>query len=138
MVESIQQIARKLDEMELKYTLEKRGEHEILKVGMATKAAVAPMFTFLPGGEETDLHIAVIPLTRCLPQKRIELLRVLNDLNCRYRYAKFSMDKDNDVIVRYDVARKNGTAGQTAVEIMLRMRNIIEECYPEIMRTIWA
>ncbi len=65
-------------------------------------------------------------------------LALVNRLNGTYRWAKFVIDEDQDLEVRCDAILAVENAGETVHELIGRLVGIIDEAYPEIMRSIWA
>ena len=65
-------------------------------------------------------------------------LRVCNDLNSKYRWVKFCIDKDNDVLCKMDAMLDINTAGEECMSLVRRMVGIIDETYPEFMKALWA
>ena len=64
---------------------------------------------------------------------------VVNGLNQKYKYAKFTMTKDGEICADYDfpVTIKDDEVGKVAVEIVLRFAQIVDEAYPEIMKNAY-
>ena len=65
---------------------------------------------------------------------------IVNSLNQKYKYAKFTMTKDGDICAEYDFPTtiKEEAVGTIAVEIVLRFAQIVDEAYPEIMQSVWS
>ena len=64
--------------------------------------------------------------------------KVCNDLNNQYRWVKFFIDKDGDVIAQIDAVVNEETCGKECMEMVGRMVNISDEVYPSIMKTLWT
>ena len=63
-----------------------------------------------------------------------------NELNRKYKYVKFSIDNDGDMTAQWDLPDNvpNEAVGATGVEILIRMFQIIDDVYPEVMKAIWS
>lgn len=70
--------------------------------------------------------------------KYADTLVLCNTLNSKYRWVKFYIDEDNDVIIEDDALVAGETSGAESLELAMRMVNIADEVYPEFMRTFFA
>ena len=64
--------------------------------------------------------------------------RVLNDCNNKFRWVKFYLDDDNDIVANADILFDELNVGFTCVEIVMRTASIIDDAYPAIMKGIWG
>ena len=92
---------------------------------------------FISTDDDNDVAVRIFGIVNASSDNIRPLLSVVNKLNCKYRYAKFSIDKDGDVNIEYDFPLSS-TPEDCAREIVLRLANIIDEAYPELMRAIWS
>ncbi len=93
---------------------------------------------FISTDDGNDVSVRVIGLIRVEANQRADIINVLNELNRKYRYVKFVCDNDNDINVEYDFPTSASNPAESALEMVLRVAKIIEEAYPEIMRTLWS
>ncbi|MBQ4099496.1 MAG: YbjN domain-containing protein [Clostridia bacterium] len=70
--------------------------------------------------------------------KKDSALKVCNDLNLKYRWVKFYVDDDDDVIVSMDAIIDRSTCGAECLSLVLRLVNILDDAYPEIAKARWA
>ena len=61
-----------------------------------------------------------------------------NELNAKYRWVKFYLDKDKDVCVSLDAYIDEHTVGEECLNLVRRMINISDEAYPLFMKALWA
>lgn len=61
-----------------------------------------------------------------------------NSLNAKYRWVKFYIDSESDVRCQADIVIEPETAGEECHELVIRIVDIVDEAYPEIMRALWA
>lgn len=61
-------------------------------------------------------------------------LVLCNSLNAKYRWCKFYLDKDSDLLVEADALVEINTVGSECAEMVSRMVDIIDGAYPDIMR----
>lgn len=137
-MDAIQEISRKLDELELHYRVTQGKKSDVIRMNMSTDSGAKMEYVIFPSGSQSDVSVRIFSLVKSPENKREDILKVCNELNSKFRYAKFVLDSDLDVNVEYDIARNNGALGETAMEIIVRFHKIINEAYPMLMRTIWA
>ncbi len=61
-----------------------------------------------------------------------------NSLNAKYRWVKFYLDEDQDIICECDAYVDQGTCGAECLALVRRLVNITDEAYPEFMRALYA
>ncbi len=71
-------------------------------------------------------------------EKILEVLVACNELNCKYKWISFYVDKDNDIMLHDDAILCPETAADEAFELMVRMLKIMEDIKPVIMKAIYA
>ncbi|MCD8117781.1 MAG: YbjN domain-containing protein [Oscillospiraceae bacterium] len=71
-------------------------------------------------------------------EKVMDVIVVCNSLNTQYRFVKFVVDSDNDLMNYSDAILTPETAGEECFEVLLRTLQIIDEARPTFMRTIYA
>ena len=57
-----------------------------------------------------------------------------NEMNQKYRWVKFYLDKDQDLTVSADAILDINSAGKECLELVLRLVHIIDESYVDFMR----
>lgn len=67
-----------------------------------------------------------------------DVLKVCNELNNRFRWVKFVIDKDNDVNIETDCIVSENTAGEVVLELVQRLCGIADDAYPELMKVIYG
>lgn len=68
----------------------------------------------------------------------IDVLKICNELNNRFRWVKFAIDKDNDINIEIDCIVNEETAGAVVLELVQRLCSIADEAYPELMKAIYS
>lgn len=88
---------------------------------------------------DNNKHISYIIANFCkVPEdKKDVLIKLMNDLNQKYRYAKFYIDEDNDINIRIDAMLPLDACGEFSVDYVGLIVDILDESYKEIMRGIW-
>ena len=94
------------------------------------------VFFFDDDGE--SVNIKCFSICKVTPDKLMDIYVKLNELNYNYRWIKFYLDEDNEVTQSGDAIIDEETAGEECFELLGRYVNILDDCYPEIMKALWA
>ena len=87
-------------------------------------------------GESAQLITS--PIANTPGEKTAKMLLVLNECNHKFRWVKFYLDNDNDVVANGDVIFDEQNVGDACIELVMRTASIIDDAYPEIMKGIWG
>ena len=74
----------------------------------------------------------------CPADKVQDMLVLCNSLNAKYKWLKFYVDKDSDIMVEDDAIVTADNAAAECFELLARRINILKEVKPEIMRLIYC
>ena len=83
-------------------------------------------------------QVVTSPIANVPAEKTAKMLLILNDCNHKFRWVKFYLDDDNDVIANGDAMFDEQNAGAACIELIMRTASIIDDAYPEIMKGIWG
>ena len=61
-----------------------------------------------------------------------------NELNNKYRWVKFYLDDDSDVVAQIDAYVDDETCGGECLSLVRRMVNIVDGGYPTLMQALIA
>ena len=86
----------------------------------------------------TSVQVATSPIANAPAEKAARVLLALNECNNKFRWVKFYLDSDNDVIANADVVFDEQNAGPACIELVMRTASIIDDAYAEIMKAIWG
>ena len=92
---------------------------------------------FISTDDDNDVAVRVTELMRVKADKTKAMLLVLNSLNKQYRFVKFTLDRDNDVGVQYDMPLEGDNLGECTIEMIMHFVQIIRGAYPKLIRTLW-
>ena len=91
------------------------------------------------GGDDNGTHVALRTVfERCPSDRLADMLIVCNSLNLQYRWLKFCIDNENDIMVEDDAILSPETAADECFELLARTVRILEEVKPTIMRAIYG
>ena len=88
---------------------------------------------------DNGVHVALRTVfEKCPADKVPDLLVACNALNVQYRWVKFCIDNDNDIMVEDDAIVSPETAGEECFELVIRTAQIINDVKPTLMRIIYS
>jgi len=93
---------------------------------------------FISTDNDNDVAVRLFSFVKVPDNKRTAVLETLNSLQRQYRYVGFALDNDNEVVISYDFPIRTTNAGEVAVEMFMRVWDIADKAYPELMKAIWA
>ena len=83
-------------------------------------------------------QVVTSPIANTPADKTAKMLLALNGCNHKFRWVKFYLDEDNDVIANGDVMFDEQNAAEACIELIMRTASIIDDAYADIMKAIWA
>ena len=104
------------------------------------------------GGDFTFTHVAIhvifdddggsaqiisSPIASTPVEKAARVMLTLNECNAKFRWTKFYLDDENDVISNGDVLFDEQNCADACIEMIMRTINIIDEAYADIMKAVW-
>ena len=97
---------------------------------------VAIHLVFDEDGESAQ--VLTSPIASVPAEKTAKLLLILNDCNHKFRWVKFYLDEDNDIIADGDVLFNEQNVGEACIEMIMRTASIIDDAYSDLMTGIWS
>lgn len=117
----------------------KRDDVSIVEAGFSGKNVAQIILRFFSNSEENDVALRAFDIAKYPPDRRALMCVALDEINSKYRYAKFVTNpKENTVQVEMDIPQSVTNVEEAAFELMLRAVRIIDEAYPTIMKVIWG
>ena len=71
-------------------------------------------------------------------EKTAAALIACNNANKQYRWIRFYLDEENDVIAEADAVVSEDSVFNETVELIIRMSGIVDSVYPSFMQARWA
>ena len=127
-----------LDQQGIKYRELENSKHPAVRIGynMENMDHLDVFFWFDEDGESLHFGSGVIAH---VPEAKTEVaLKALNQANYNYRWLKFFLDNDNDIVASGDQVLKPDVIGNTCTELLNRTLSICDEVYSDFMKAIWA
>ncbi|HAJ96585.1 MAG TPA: hypothetical protein DCO72_02460 [Ruminococcus sp.] len=106
----------------------------ILIAGMTGRATSFEVF-FISKDNDNDVSLRVPDLVHYDPMLTTPLLHAVNKLNCKYRYAKFTIDEEEQTVsIAFDVPLNAQNTGPIALELLARASRAVEDAYPVLIQ----
>lgn len=138
MFQAIRDIQTAFRSAGLKCGVENTGGNWVLQSGMTGKKATYHFLFIKEDDQGNDVAVRVIGLAT-IPKHRFDnAYEVLNRLQKKFRFIRFTLRSDGIVVVEYDFPATFEPIGKGAVEILIRLTQILDDCYPELMRATWS
>lgn len=96
--------------------------------GFDLKSGDAATIHFISMNDNNDVALRVFHFAKGDPAK---LQGVVNELNCRFRYAKFTL-RDGEVCLEMDVPQETTDVGKVAFELLARSLDIMAEASSDL------
>ena len=61
-----------------------------------------------------------------------------NAMNAKYRWVKFYLDDDYDLMCSIDTCFDYDTCGPTCMYLVKKVVNLVDESYPVFMKALWS
>ena len=95
--------------------------------------------TFLFLGEDgVSVQMMTVIKSMGNDEKFVEAVMACNQQNRRFRFVKFIVDDDNDIMALSDAILDVSTAGEECFELLVRTLKTIKEARPQIMKVIYS
>jgi len=133
-------ITQELDKANIRYTVKDDEEHSIVRVSFPVDNGPVASVYFISRDDDNDVSIRLFHLIDNIAEEKSEkILAAVNECNNLYRYTKFTFDKDA-VNVEYDLPAQSSDdcLGAQALEILIRLMNIVDKAYPVLMQAMWS
>lgn len=127
---------RFMDRNNIKYTDVKENVVKVVYTGDNLKTI--PVFVFFDADGDPLVSFKCWEIANFKDEKMAGGIVACNQLNNKYRWVKFYLDDDCDVVAQIDAYIDEDTCGSECTSLVKRMVNIVDEGYPTFMRAIWG
>lgn len=97
-----------------------------------------PVYVFFDKEDDPFVCYKCWEIAKFPEEKRAAGILVCNALNKKYRWVKFYVDDDGDLIAEMDALVDEETGGLECLSSVQRIVGIVDEAYPVIMKSLWA
>ena len=124
---------------DIKCKIREKGGMSLVEVAFRGRNFASVSLYFLSNAEGNDVAVRAANLVKFPPERLDKLYAACNDINRRYRFAKFVVDPEKDVVnMELDIPSRCENVGAVAEEMLIRAVRILDEVYPRLMRATWA
>ena len=89
--------------------------------------------------EDGDANIAVKSWNVAnFAGQRDAAIVLCNELNEKYRWVKFYVDEDADVVAELDAMIPEQNCGPVCMNVVRRVTSVVDDAYPFFMRELWG
>ena len=134
----IEDLMRKFNEVGIASEIGRRGTVCSVLAGLKTKKVRNLYAEFLVNADSEDVGIYIFDIASVMEEHRPDVLEMLNYINTNYRYVRFFIGESDTVCAACDVPKTATDIPATAVELFVRMSQLVDECYPYIMKSMWG
>ena len=86
-----------------------------------------------------DKFLSIYIVFESVPEDKLaDVIFLCNELNSKYKWATFYVDKDGDIVIHDDALLSPGSAADEAFELVIRLLDITKTCKSTIMKCIYA
>lgn len=127
-----------LEQRNVKYSISRSN---VVSVGYTGENCPSIRLHFFFGEDGRDVAIRSNSIVKIQKEKggqHLAALIVCSELNKKYRWIKFYLNDDNEIIAEDDAVIEPHTTGEECYKLLQREVDIIDEAYPGIMRAIWG
>lgn len=129
---AINEIHKAFNDAGLKHDVQEIGGKTILITGLSGKADNYRFFLIKDDDNGQDVALRILKISNCPRYRTDQALEVLNELQMKYRYLRFTIDGDGDIAGEYDFPSTYENIGKGAVEMCLRLTMILDDCISRI------
>lgn len=124
---------------DIKCKIREKGGMSLVEVAFRGRNFASVSLYFLSNAEGNDVAVRAANLVKFPPERLDKLYAACNDINRRYRFAKFVVDPEKDVVnMELDIPSRCENVGAVAEEMLIRAVRILDEVYPRLMQATWA
>lgn len=121
-------IKEALDAQDIRCDIAEGPDSSAVITGFDLKSGDAATIHFISMNDQNDVAMRVFHFAKGDPAK---LAKVVNDLNCQFRYAKFTL-RDDEVCLEMDIPQETANVGRVAFELLARSLDIMAEAAADL------
>lgn len=138
MKSTTQKFIKELENKEIVYEIlsEENDGNDVVKVLIV--GSNAKEITILISFEEGNTAMLVGCGIKVPENKKFSFLQKINELNCKYKWAKFELLDGNDLVLGREDKLYENNAGDIVLSSMANLFAIADDTYPEFMKIMWS
>ena len=124
---------------DIKCKIREKGGMSLVETAFSGRNFASVNLYFLSNTDGNDVALRVSGVVKFPPERLARLYEVCNELNRKYRYAKFVIDPEKNVVnMEMDIPSSCENVGAVAEELLVRAVAILDESIPRLMQATWA
>lgn len=131
---AIREIHRAFHEVGIKHEVQEIGDQSILVTGFTGNADNYKFIFVKDGIVGNDVALRILGISHCSDDNYDRAYEVLNELQLKYRFLRFTIDTDGDINGEYDFPTAYEEIGKGIVEMCLRLTLILDDCLTELKK----
>ena len=131
---AINEIHRAFNDAGLKHDVQQLGNKSILITGMTGNTDTYRFFFIKDSDGGNDVALRIFKISSCSRDQYDKVREVLNELQLKYRFLRFTIDDDGDINGEYDFPTSYDDIGKGAVEMCLRLTMILDNSIAALKR----
>ena len=135
--QATQEIYDAMMEADLKCRIQESDESSAVIAGVRGENCDFDIL-FISRDNDSDASMRIFNLAKFPADKMPAICTAVNECNGKYRYLRFTADDDNTITAGYDFPVRIDNVGTCAVELCMRAMDIVDNCYPIIMKAIYS
>ena len=128
----------KAEDPDLKIFTEEREDRSEVWLQFGIDNGGSYRIRFINTEDNNEVAVRVFGIASIAKDQIPRILPVINQLNAKYRFAKLVCDNDGDINLSYDFFAHSIHPEKCAMEVLVRVVDIIDDVYPAIMRALWG
>lgn len=139
---SVIQFVNYMDQKDIKYNNRVPfggNGREVVEVSFSGKNMNSVRTVFYFDADAEAVAIRVYDIVK-VPEEKVDMIYpAISSLNKHFRFAKFVLDTDDNTIqAELDAAFRSRDVGEICYELLIRMVDICNKAYPDLMKALWA
>lgn len=126
---------RKMDAKGIRY--EDRDEFVVKITYSGDNLQSIPVFVFFDKDGDPMVQVKCWNIAN-FKGKEQKGINACNQLNAEYRWVKFYLDDDADIVASIDAYIDEETGGDECIKLVNRVVNITDDAYPTFGKALWA
>lgn len=133
-------IAEELTKREIKFNTVDNENFSKIRVGFNNKTNSSEEYNFYSLDDDNDVELRSGVILSVPEEKTDAMLKLINEFNVRYRFFRWYLDEDNDLMMKaiFPSETKDADIGPVAFEFLIRASNLHDTIYSEAMKLIWG
>ena len=124
---------------DVKCRIREAGNMSLVEAGFSGRNFADVRLFFISNSDGNDVAVRAANLVKFPPERLDKIYAACNDVNRRYRYAKFVVDTAKNVVnMEIDIPSRCENVGTVAEEMLVRALSILDAVYPQLMQATWA